>query len=169
MAYLGLAFILAMAYFIEWLELRAKREQTAKIEEIHENIYSLIDEHYDGYEARERKAQADAMIGAICKDNGRDYRPQNIKMVTTAEERENRVKAELDGTADDSELIRAQLLDALDEGVKWDCSDDNWYYEEHTDDEKREHLIEYFIRETGDSRSDAEKHADDFFKFAKEL
>jgi hypothetical protein len=48
-------------------------------------------------------------------------------------------------------------------------SDDDWYYEEHTEEEKREHLIKYFIREVGDSREDAEKHADNFFRFAKEL
>ena len=168
MAYLGLAFILAIAYFIEWLEDRADKKQTSKVEEIHKDIYSLIDEHYSGFEARERKAQADAMIGAVYKDNRRDYRPQNIKMVTTAEERKKRIKAELDGTADDTELIRAQLLDALNLNLEYD-SDDDWYYEEHTEEEKREHLIKYFIREVGDSREDAEKHADNFFKFAKEL
>ena len=59
------------------------------------------------------------------------------------------------------------MLDALDNG--FDCPDsdeDDWYYEEHTDDEKREHLIEYFIS-TGVSRSEAEVSADKFFAFAK--
>ena len=168
MAYLGIAFILAIAYFIEWLETKSDDKQTAKIERTHKEIYDLIDEHYSGNEARERKAQADAMIGALCKDSSREYRPKNLKQVTTAEERKARIKAELDGTADDSELIRAQLLDALDMGfASPDDDEDDWYYEEHTDEEKREHLIQYYIG-TGISRNEAEKSADKFFAFAKE-
>lgn len=168
MAYLGIAFILAIAYFIEWLETKSDDKQTAKIERTHKEMYDLIDEHYSGREARERKAQVDAMIGALCKDNGREYKPKNLKQVTTVEERKKRIKAELNGTADGSELIRAQLLDALDMGFTAPSNDsDNWYYEEHTDDEKREHLIQYYIS-TGVSRSEAEADADKFFAFVRE-
>lgn len=167
MAYLGIGFILAIAYFIEWLEDISDRKFTAKIEKTHRDMYALIDEHYAGREARERKAQVDAMIGALCKDNSRDYKPKHLKQVTTVEERKKRIKAELDGTADNSELIRAQLLDALGMGFNVPDNDgDDWYYEEHTDDEKREHLIQYYIG-IGISRHEAEVRADKFFAFAK--
>lgn len=168
MAYLGIAMILAIAYLIEWLEVKADEKQTAKVERTHEKMYALIDEHYKGREARERKAKVDAMIGALHKDNGRNYKPKHLKQVTTVEERKTRIKAELDGTADDSELIKAQLLDALDEGFDYSDDADDWYYEEHADDEKREHLIQYYIG-TGISRGEAEVCADKFFAFAKEI
>lgn len=167
MAYLGIALILAIAYFIDWLEDRQEKKQTEKIEHTHEQLYDLIDEHYSGREARERKAEVDAMIGALHKDNGREYKPKNLKQVTTAEERKTRIKAELDGTANDDELIKAQLLDALDEG--YICPSDTantWYYEEHTQEEKREHLVQYYIG-TGVSRQEAESYADKFFEFAE--
>ena len=99
MAYLGIAFILVIAYFIEWLEDLSDRKQTDKIEKTHTDMYSLIDEHYSGRENRERKAQVDAMIGALCKDNNRNYKPTKLKQVTTVEERKKRIKAELNGAA----------------------------------------------------------------------
>lgn len=165
MAYLGIGFILAIAYFIEWLEELSCKKRTSKIEETHTQMYALIDEHFSGRENRERKAQADVMIAALCKDNNREYKPKNLKQVTTVEERKKRVKAELDGTATDDELIKAQLLDAIDCGFEFD-DDDYWYWEEHTQDEKREHLIQYFINDTGASRHEAEVSADRFFEFA---
>ena len=164
MAYLGIAFILVIAYFIEWLEDLSDRKQTDKIEKTHTDMYSLIDEHYSGRENRERKAQVDAMIGALCKDNNRNYKPTKLKQVTTVEERKKRIKAELNGAANDDELVKAQLLDALDCGFEFDDETDGWYYEEHTQEEKREHLIQYFIN-TGASRHEAEVSADNFFKF----
>ena len=47
--------------------------------------------------------------------------------------------------------------------------EDLWYYEEHTEEEKREHLIRYYMRELGDSREDAEIAADRFFEMVKRL
>ena len=165
MAYLGIGFILAIAYFIEWLEELSNKKQTAKIEHTHTDMYALIDDYFVGRENRERKAQVDAMIGAICKDNNREYKPNNLKQVTTVEERKERIKAELNGTANDDNLIKAQLLDAFDMGFNCpDNDDDLWHYEEHTQGEKREHLIKYYT-DMGISRSDAEKSADDFFEF----
>lgn len=167
MAYFGIAFIIAIAYLIEWLDTKADEKQTAKIERTHEQMYALIDENFSGREARERKAQVDAMIGALHKDIGKEYKPKNIKQVTTVEERKMRVKEELNGTADGTELLKAKLLDALDEGFGYpDNDDDDWYYEEHTHDEKREHLVQYYMS-TGCSREDAEASADNFFDFAK--
>lgn len=161
--------ILAIACFIDWLEDRAERKQTAKIERKHAEMYALIDEHYSGREARERKAQVDAMIGALHKDNGNEYKPKHLKQVTTVEERKKRIKAELDGTANGDELLKAQLLDALDAGfVCPDESDDDWVYEEHTEDEKREHLIQDIMRD-GLSREQAEVSADEFIAFARGL
>lgn len=160
--------ILAIVYLIEWLEKKADDRVTAKVEDTHNKMYALIDEHYSGREARERKAKVDAMIGAYHKDNGRDYKPKHLKQVTTAEERKTRIKEELDGTADDSALIKAQLLDALEEGFTCpDYDSDDWVYEEHTSGEKREHLIQSIMAD-GLSRADAEKSADDFLAFAKE-
>lgn len=169
LAFLGIAFILAIAYFIEWFDTMLDDKQTAKIERTHQDMYALIDEHYCGHEARERKAQVDAMVGALYKDNGKDYKPKHLKQVTTVEERKKRIKAELNGTADDSELIRAQLLDALNMGFDYPDSDaDDWYYEEHTDEEKREHLIKHIMRD-GLSREQAEISADEFIAFARGL
>lgn len=165
MAYLGFAMILAIVYLIEWLEKKSDEKQTAKVERTHEQIYSLIDEHYSGREARERKAQADALIGAYQKDNGRDYKPRHLKQVTTVEERKTRIKAELNGTADDSELIKAQILDALDAGFACPDDDDDWCYEEHTQAEKRERMIQDIMAD-GLSREEAEASADKFFAFA---
>lgn len=164
MAYLGIGLILAIAYLIEWLDSRADDKHTAKIEQTHKEIYALIDENYHGREARERKAKVDAMIGALHKDHGRDYKPRHLKQVTTVEERKALVKAELNGTATDDNLLKAQLLDALDDGFACPYEVDTWYYEEHTQEEKREHLIEYCMR-TGASRSEAEVSADEFFEF----
>lgn len=155
--------ILAIVYFIEWLEDLSDKKQTAKIEKTHTDMYALIDEHYSGREARERKAKVDAMIGALCKENNRNYKPVSLRQVTTAEERKALVKAELDGTANDDALIKAQLLDAFDAGFGCPNPDeDYWKYEEHTDAEKREHLIEYYIN-MGVSREEAERSADDLF------
>lgn len=168
MAYLGIAFILAIAYFIEWLEIRADNKSTSKVEHTHEKMYALIDEHFDGNEARERKAQVDAMIGALYKDNGKEYKPRHLKQVTTAEERKARIKAELNGTADGAELLKAQLLDAIENG--FECPDEDgsdWYYEEHTQEERREHLIEDIINGSGISREEAEASADRFIAFAE--
>ena len=134
MAFVGLGMILAIIYLIEWLEDRADRKQTAEIEHTHEQMYALVDEHYSGREARERKAKVDAMIGAYQKDNGRNYKPKNIKQVTTAEERKALIKAELNGTANDDALIKAQLFDAIDNGFSCEYEDDedDWAYQEHT-------------------------------------
>lgn len=161
--------ILAIACFVDWLEDRADRKQTAKIERKHAEMYALIDEYYSGREARERKAQVDAMIGALHKDNGKEYKPKHLKQVTTVEERKRRIKAELNGTANGDELLKAQLLDALDMGFCCpDNDDDDWYYEEHTDEEKREHLIQSIIAD-GLSREQAEISADEFIAFARGL
>jgi hypothetical protein len=159
--------ILAIACFIDWLETRAEDKQTRTIERKHEEMYALIDENYSGREARERKARVDAMIGALHKDNGKEYKPKRIKQVTTVEERKRRIKAELNGTATNDALIKAQMLDALDEGFA--CLneyDDCWIYEEHTDAEKRERLIQDIIA-SGSTRAQAEKSADEFMAFAK--
>ena len=166
LAYLGLAMILAIACFIDWLQQRADNKQTKKIERKHEEMYSLIDKHYSGREARERKAQVDAMIGALHKDNGKEYRPNHLKQVTTVEERKKRIKAELNGTATDDALVKAQMLDALDAGFACPNEDDDcWRYEEHTAEEKRERLIQNIIAD-GLTREQAEKSADEFIAFA---
>ena len=167
MAYLGFAFILAIAYFIEWLEVKVDDKSTAKVEHTHEKMYALIDEYYDGHEARERKAKVDAMVGALYKDNGKEYRPKNLKQVTTAEERKSRIKSELDGTADDTELLKAQLLDAIECGFECPDAADDWYYEEHSQNERREHLIDSIIAESNVSRQEAEAIADNFISFAE--
>lgn len=159
--------ILAIACFIDWLEQIEYNKQTAKIERKHEEIYALIDEHYEGREARERKAQVDAMIGALHKDNGKEYRPKHLKQVTTVEERKRRIKAELNGTSTNDELVKAQILDALDAGFNCPNEDDDcWRYEEHTEDEKRERLIRNIIA-SGLTRADAEQSADEFLAFAR--
>lgn len=168
MVYIGLAMILAIIYLVEWLEDRENKKHTAIIEKTHEQIYELIDEHYSGREARERMASVDAMIGAYQKDNGRDYKPASLKQVTTVEERKARVKAELDGTATSDELIKAKLLDALDNGFSYPAlDDDDWIYQEHTSEEKREHLIQSIIND-GYSREEAERSADNYLMFFKE-
>lgn len=167
MAYLGLAMILAIACFIDWLETRTEDKQTAKIERKHEEMYTLIDENYEGREARERKAQVDAMIGALHKDNGKEYRPKHLKQVTTVEERKKRIKAELNGTATNDGLVKAQILDALDAGFACPNEDDDcWRFEEHTAEEKRERLIQNIIAD-GLTREQAEKSADEFIAFAE--
>lgn len=166
MAYLGLGLILAIAYFIEWLEDISDRKFTAKIEHTHADMYTLIDENYSGREARERKAKVDVMIGALCKDNGREYKPRKLKQVTTVEERKKRIKAELNGTANSDELLKAQLLDAIDMGFSApEIDSDDWYYQEHTQNEKREHLIEHIMGNGCITRADAEKSADEFMAF----
>lgn len=167
MAYLGLAMILAIACFVDWLETRAEDKQTAEIERRHEEMYALIDENFEGHEARERKAQVDAMIGALHKDKGKEYKPKRLKQVTTVEERKKRIKAELGGTATNDALVKAQILDALDAGFACPNEDDDcWRYEEHTAEEKREHLIQSIIAD-GLTREQAEKSADEFIAFAE--
>ena len=167
LAYIGLLMILAIAYFVEWVDDKANKKQTENLEHTHKEMYALIDGYCSGREARERKAKVDAMIGALCKDNGKEYKPKNIKQVTTAEERKKLIKAELKGTANDDELIKAQILDALDAGFSMPDEDDeydetDWYFEEHSADEKREHLIQYYMK-SGVSRIEAEESADNFY------
>lgn len=158
--------ILAIACFIDWLEGRAEDKQTAKIERKHKEMYALIDDTFEGREARERKAQVDAMIGALHKDNGKEYKPKNLKQVTTVEERKARIKAELNGTATNDKLVKAQILDALDAGFACPNEDDDcWRFEEHTAEEKRERLIQNIIAD-GLTREQAEKSADEFMAFA---
>ena len=167
MAYLGLAMILAIACFIDWLEQLADDKQTRIIESKHKDMYALIDESFDGREARERKAQVDAMIGALHKDNGKEYKPKHLKQVTTVEERKKRIKAELNGTATGDELLKAQILDALDAGFACPDEDDEcWRYEAHTAEEKRERLIQNIIAD-GLTKEQAEKSADEFMALAE--
>lgn len=166
MAYFGIAMILAIAYLIDWLEKKSSEKYNAKIEDTHKQMYDLIDGHFSGREARERKAKVDAMIGAISKGNGRDYKPEHLKQVTTVEERKGLVKAELNNTANDDALTKAQILDALDAGFGCPNNVDDWYYEEHSQAEKRERLVQYYMN-AGIERNKAEASADEFFGFAK--
>ena len=169
MIYFGLAMLLAIAYFIDWLEKRSQERQTRIIEQKHKQMYALIDEHCGKNEARERKAQVDAMIGALYKNTNREYKPTSIKQVTTAEEREKRIRKELNGTAiNEDNVLKARLLDALDSGALLpDDEEHYWRYMEHAEEEKIEHLAKCIMRDSDGSKEEAGQTARNLYEQMK--
>ena len=156
-----MAIILAIMYLLERLDTKSLNKATEKVAEVHEKFYNLIDEHYDGYEARERKAQVDTMIAAYWKDNGREYNPI-FDQVTTKTERKERVKRELGGTSTDAELVRAKLLDIAYDNDKIEVFNDEDV--EYTQEQKRELFI-HSLMKSGNTRAEAEVKADRFYGF----
>ena len=169
MAYLGLAMVLLIAYIIQAIDNKVGEKSTERCEQIHEEMYEWIDEHYTGHTAREYKAQVDATINATFKDNGREYKPSSLEQVLKGDELKERTQAEFEGNADDTELRNAQALDNLQELID-NCPltpEQEWFYGEHTDNERREHLIASLMSRCGISREEAETRADKFKKFAE--
>lgn len=148
MAFLGLAMILLLVYGIEFLETRAEKKNNKDIEEIHRRAYEWVDEHTDNpVLAVDRKAEIDKMIHDTAQSKGRKYTPPTLKEMTG------------------EDLVNAVAEIQADKMTE----EDLWYYEEHTEEEKREHLIQYFMRECGDTRESAELAADRFYEMVKRL
>lgn len=169
MAYLGLGMILLIAYIIQAIDNKVNDKAIERCEQIHEDMYEWIDEHYTGHTAREYKAQVDSTINATFKDNGREYKPALLQQVLKGDELKERTQAEFEGNADDKELRKAQALDNLQELID-NCPltpEQEWFYGEHTDDERREHLIASLMTRCNIGREEAEARADNFIKFTR--
>ena len=164
MAYLGLAVIMIIAYTIQAIDNKVAEKSIKSCEQIHEEMYEWIDEHYTGHTAREYKARVDATINATFRDNNREYKPLFLEQVLKGDELKERVEAEYTGNATDDELIKAYAFDniqALVDGRDL-TEEEDWFYGEHTDAERYENLVETIIRKTGVDRKEAEQRADRF-------
>lgn len=166
MFYLALFFVIGFMYLVGAYEEKANKKQTERLEVMHESAYEWIDEHTDNNAiARERKALVDMLIKNCVEANGRKYSPQNIKQVTTAEERKERNKAAAEGKPYYSQdLTIGVLAYAIQQELH---EDDVWHYSEHSDDEKREHFIGCMMNRLGISRDEAERKADKFYAEVK--
>ena len=143
MAFFGLVMILLIAYGIEFLDAKIQKKNDKTIEEIHRRGYEWVDEHTDDpLLAMKRKAEIDEMVHDTVRSKGREYHPSALKEMTE----------------EDFVSAAAEMTD-----------DDLWYYEEHTEAEKREHLVQCYMRQFGDSREDAEAAADRFFKEVRDI
>ena len=119
MVFFGVLVILAIAYAIRFLDNKSEEKSRREVEVVHKKMYDLIDEHFGSAPeiAREYKADADAYICGVWKELGRDYNPASVDQVTTAKERRERVKAEVDGCGDiyrANKRNKAMLMDAAD-------------------------------------------------------
>ena len=122
MIYVSILLMLFIMYGIEYLDNKREARSTKSVEETQQKLYDLIDEHFGDTPAcaRERKAEVDMMIKQHWDDLGREYKPENVKQVTTAEERSKRSKAMRNGTYTEyraHKLKKAQALDAIDDAI----------------------------------------------------
>jgi len=148
MAFFGLAMILLIVYGIEILDGMMQKKNDKTIEEIHRSAYDWIDENTDDpMLAVKRKAEIDTMVHDTMQSKGREYNPPVL-----------------------SEMSKENLINSIKEMMDDEATEeDRWYYEEHTEEEKREHLIQCYMRQFGDSREEAEAAADKFFEAVREM
>ena len=148
MAFFGLAMILLIVYGIEFLAYRMQKKNDKTIEEIHSRAYEWVDDHTDDpLLAVKRKAEIDEMVHDTVRSKGREYHPPVLK-----------------------EMTAKDFVSAVPEMTDNEMTDDDlWYYKEHTKEEKREHLVQCYMRQFGDSREEAEAAADRFFKAVREI
>lgn len=94
----GIIMIIIIALLIDFLnETREKKVQSG-IEKAHQKAYDAIDKAYgDTLEAREYKAKMDMLVDEKMKEQNREYKPKNLKQVTTKKEREERAKFDAKG------------------------------------------------------------------------
>ena len=113
MAYLAIGIIFGFVILLHKIVDGADERNERKVEQIHKEGYALVDKYYGDrpYLARAKKAEIDAMVhGEFAKYN-RTYEPKELSEVTTSRERK---KYEKDGYSE-SEIIKAKILDAIDE------------------------------------------------------
>lgn len=94
----GIIMIIAIALLIDWADTRRERRVQRDTEAAHKRAYEAIDKAYgDTLEAREYKAELDVLVERELDKQGREYKPEHLKQVTTAKERKERAKCERDG------------------------------------------------------------------------
>ena len=162
MAFFAVIMLMSFVCLLDFVEKKSCEKQTRKLEAIQANAYKWIDENtVNPAVARERKAEIDLMISNYVEYNGRKYRPQNLKQVTTIKEREARNKAWLEGKR---YISKDMALAAIRLGYQEELNDiAYWDYQEHTADERREHFIECMMDKLGITRYEAEVRADNFY------
>lgn len=124
MIYLALLLLLAIAYSIQFFDNKAHKRSLEKVEQIHSELYDLIDEYYGDMPnvAKERKAMVDVMVHEHWRNIGREYETDKVDEVTSATERKERAKRMRKGECSaysvknlkDSELFRATVLDVVE-------------------------------------------------------
>lgn len=91
----GIIMIIVIALLIDWLNESREKKVQSDVESAHKRAYEAIDEAYgDTIEAREYKAKMDMLVYQRLKEQRREYRPKELKQVTTKKEREERAKCE---------------------------------------------------------------------------
>lgn len=167
MAYLGIAFLFAIVFFIQLFEDKSCKKQNGKIEALHTDAYKWVDEHVsDLAVAREYKAEIDTMINDCVEHNGRTYKASELKQVTTKKERKARDEALIRGERYVSSDMAFALIASEIHGKP--TAEEMWEHTEHTDDEKREHFIECLMSKLGISRDEATQRADKLYASVKE-
>ena len=152
MAFFGLALILLIVYGIDFFDSKIGKKNNEDIERIHKEAYEWIDKNTnDPALARERKAEIDTMVHNTVALKGREYHPPTLKEVTDERERKERRSSENKSkksfTAKDIEKLK-ELIDEYE--------DIKWHYEEHTEEEKHEHLVKSLMKELNLTREEAE-------------
>ena len=94
----GIIFLIVIALILEWLSSSKEGKIQRNIESAHKRAYEKIDEAYgDTLEAREYKADIDTLISRKLKEQNREYKPKDLKQVTTKKEREERESFDREG------------------------------------------------------------------------
>ena len=94
----GIIMIIIIALLIDWADTTREKRIQRDVENAHQRAYDKIDKAYgDTPEAREYKAKMDVLVEQIMDDKNHEYKPKNLKRVTTIKEREDRAKAGKNG------------------------------------------------------------------------
>ena len=136
----GIVMIIVIALLIDWADTRRERRVQRDTEAAHKRAYDAIDKACgDTLEAREYKAELDMLVERELGKQGREYKPESLKQVTTAKERKARAKCERNGIKYYSEPV-------IDSTVKRVVYDKNF-----------EHFVQQRMRVFGCTREEAEE------------
>lgn len=136
----GIIMIIVIALLIDWADTKRERRVQRDTEAAHKRAYEAIDKAYgDTLEAREHKAELDMLVERELGKQGREYKPESLKQVTTAKERKARAKCEHNGIKYYSEPV-------IDNAVKSIVYDKNF-----------EHFVQQRMRVFGCTREEAEE------------
>lgn len=123
MIYIIILVFFLFAKFVNYMDNKRVTRSTEAVEKAQAEWYAWIDEHMKPIPAREVKAYTETVIAETWGDNGMEYRPKNVKQVTTAKERKERAKAYHSGKTYAPKLNDDQILELALEMIPQDKYD----------------------------------------------
>lgn len=136
----GILMIIIIALLIDWVDTSRERKVQRDTEAAHKRAYDAIDKAYgDTLEAREYKAELDALVERELGKQHREYKPEHLEQVTTAKERKERAMCERNGIKYYSEPV----INGIARGIAYD--------------KNFEHFVQQRMRVFGCTREEAEE------------